>query len=116
MNSEYSISLVYSAGIGKNSYVINIFNSKIIVPGSYMYDKYEKKILLNGIANSHSLDLKQRTNNSVATMTLTKTDNGYTGEWCDKKCVQVIIQRKNSFRDGVVGDVEIYNSDEGLMT
>jgi len=74
--AEYSNYSLYSGYIDKNSVVINIVNSKNIFLGSYMYDNYENKILLNGIANSYSLYLKKGTNNSMTTMTLTKTHNG----------------------------------------
>lgn len=113
VRTEYSISSVYTGVIGKSNITMNLVNSKSIVSGSYVYDKYKKKILLNGTINSNTLELKEKTNSSEAIMSLTLTDKGYTGKWCDIKCVPVTIQSSNSFRDGELYGVDVYDSDMG---
>lgn len=111
MDAEYSISSLYTGTIGKSNVVMNIVNSNGVISGSYMYDKYKKKILLNGLTNSNALELKEKTNNGTATINLTRTDNGYTGTWCDKKCFPMAMQGGNTFRDGELNVVKIDSSD-----
>jgi len=111
--AEYSISTLYTGTIGKSSVIMNLVDSKNIVSGSYMYNKYKNKILLNGVSNSNSIELQEKKNNSTATITLTRTNKGYIGKWCDKSCVPVTIQTNNLFRDGELKRVEIDGFDVG---
>lgn len=85
MSANYSVSSVYSGAIGKSNITMNLITSGETVSGSYMYDKYKNRILLNGVVNSNSIELKENTNSGTAAITLVHTDEGYTGNWCDKK-------------------------------
>lgn len=111
--AKYSISSIYTGVIGKSNITMNLISSKGIISGSYIYDKYKKKILLNGVVSPHSIELKEETKSSSATITLTQTDKGYIGKWCDKKCVPVTMHTNNSFRDGELNGVEMDGSDTG---
>lgn len=113
VGAEHSISSVYTGVIGKSNVTMNLVNSKDIVSGSYVYDKYKNKILLNGTINSNSLELKEKINGSEVIMSLTRTDQGYTGKWCDIKCLPVTIQSNNSFRDGELYGVDVDDTDMG---
>lgn len=113
MNTEYSVSSMYSGAIGKSNITMNLVTSRDTVSGSYMYDKYKNRILLNGVVNSNSIELKEKTSNGTAAITLVHTGKGYTGKWCDKKCVPVTIQNNNSFKDGELKDIKVDDSDVG---
>ncbi|MTH48631.1 FG-GAP repeat protein [Intestinirhabdus alba] len=107
INAEYSVSSMYSGTIGKSNITMNLVTSKDTVSGSYIYDKYKNRILLNGVVNYNSLELKEKTSNNTAAITLVHTDMGYTGKWCDKECVSVTIQNNNSFKDGELKVIEV---------
>jgi len=113
MNTDYSVSSMYSGTIGKSNITMNLVTSGNTVSGSYIYDKYKNRILLSGVVNSNSIELKENTSNGTAAITLVHTDKGYTGKWCDKKCVPVIIQNNNSFKDGELKDIKSDDSDIG---
>ena len=113
VNTEYSISSMYNGTIGKSNITMNLVISKNIVTGSYIYDKYKIKILLNGVMNSNLIELNEKTNSSTATITLVYTDNGYTGKWCDKKCVPIKIQNNNSFKNGELKGIKVDEFDAG---
>ncbi|ELY2496066.1 hypothetical protein SMB59_001503 [Cronobacter muytjensii] len=100
MNTDYSVSSMYSGAIGNSNITMNLVTSGDTVSGSYIYDKCKNRILLNGVVNSNSIELKGNSSNGTAAITLVHTDKGYTGKWCDKKCVPVTIQSNNSFKDG----------------
>ncbi|ARZ81300.1 hypothetical protein P3S37_02985 [Enterobacter hormaechei] len=111
VNTDYSVSSMYSGTIGKSNITMNLITSRDTVSGSYIYDKYKNRILLNGVVNSNSIELKEKTSNGTAAITLVHTDKGYTGKWCDKKCVPVTIQNNNSFKDGELRDINSDDSD-----
>jgi len=90
---------------------MNLIDSKNTVSGSYMYDKYKSKILLNGVSDSNSIELQEKTINGTATITLVLANKRFAGKWCDKKCVPITIQTNNSFRNGELKGVEIDDSD-----
>lgn len=114
VKTEYSISSMYSGTIGKSNITMNLVISNDNVSGSYIYNKYKNKILLNGVMDSNVVKLKEKTNNGTATITLFRANNGYTGQWCNKKCVPVTIQANNSFKDGELKDVKVDDSDSGV--
>lgn len=111
--SEYSISSMYTGTIGKNNVTMNLVMSNEMVSGSYVYDKYKKKIFLNGVSGFDYLELKERRNDSTAVMKLVQVDKGYTGEWCDKKCFPVMLKTHNSFRNGELKDIKVNGSELG---
>lgn len=82
--TDYSVSSMYSGTIGKSNITMNLVTSGDTVSGSYIYDKYKNRILLNGVVNSNSIELKENTSNGTAVITLVHTDKGYAGKWCDK--------------------------------
>lgn len=110
MSANYSVSTMYTGSIGKSNITINLITSKTTVSGSYMYNKYKNKILLNGVIYSNSIELKEKTNNSTAVITLTPAKKGYTGKWCGKECVPIAIQTNNSFREGNLKNIMIDDS------
>ncbi|HHG6073510.1 TPA: FG-GAP repeat protein [Salmonella enterica subsp. enterica serovar Vietnam] len=114
VNAEYSIFSMYSGTIGKSNITMNLVTSGNRISGSYIYDKYKNKILLNGVVNSNSVELKEKTNNSTAAITLVHIGKGYTGKWCDKKCVPVTIQTNNTFKDGGLKYIKVDDSDAVL--
>ncbi|HDK6718746.1 TPA: FG-GAP repeat protein [Klebsiella quasipneumoniae] len=93
---------------------MNLVISNGNVSGSYIYNKYRNKILLNGVKNSNIIKLKEKTNDGTAAITLFQANKGYTGQWCNKKCVPVTIQTNDSFKDGELKDVKVYDSDSGV--
>lgn len=109
-SANYSVSTMYTGSIGKSNITMNLIASETTVSGSYMYDKYENKILLNGVIHSNFIELKEKTNNSTAVITLTPAKKGYTGKWCGKECVPITIQTNNSFRDGNLKNIMIDDS------
>ena len=111
LNSVYTVSTVYQGNIGKSNVTMYLTISNGSVYGDYIYNKYKKIILLNGSAKEGVIDLKE--GNGMATMRLKTISNGYQGEWCDKKCVPVMLVTKNSFRYGGVEKVDISESGEG---
>ena len=113
MNTDYSVSSMYSGTIGKSNITMNLVTSGDTVSGSYIYDKYKNRILLSGVVKSNSIELKENISNGIAAITLVHTDKGYTGKWCDKKCVPVTIQNNNLFKDGELKDIESDVSDSG---
>lgn len=110
MSANYSVSTMYTGSIGKSNITINLITSKTTVSGSYMHNKYKNKILLNGVIHSNSIELKEKTNNSTAVITLTPVKKGYTGKWCGKECVPIAIQTNNSFREGNLKKIMIDDS------
>lgn len=114
VKAKYSISSMYSGTIGKSNITMNLVISDGNVSGSYIYNKYKNKILLSGVIDSNIVKLIEKTNNSAATITLFRASNGYTGQWCNKKCVPVIIQVNSSFKDGELKDVKVEDSDLGV--
>lgn len=113
VNIEYIISSLYSGRIGNDHITMNIIASRNTVSGSYIYNKYKSNILLSGVMDSNYIELKEKTNNSAANIVLLHTDKGYTGRWCNKKCVPVEIQTNNSFKNGVLKYVKVDSFDSG---
>lgn len=112
-DAEYSISSIYTGAIGKSNVTMNLIATNDTVVGSYIYDKYKKKIFISGALNANSLDLKEKTSNGTASIALVLADGGYSGKWCDKKCIPVILHTNNSFRDGDLKSIRVDDSDEG---
>lgn len=65
------------------------------------------------MVSSNSVELKEKTKNSTAEITHIHTEKGYTGKWCDKKCVPVTIQTNNAFKDGELKDIKTDESGAG---
>ncbi|MCE9994205.1 hypothetical protein LZ633_19705 [Enterobacter asburiae] len=110
-DDEYSISSLYTGLIGKSVVTMNLTKTGDVISGSYIYDKYNKKILIDGTVKSNLIELREKTKNGFALITLKQQDKGYTGTWCDDKCVSATIKTNNSFRDGDLNNIEIINSD-----
>lgn len=113
VNIEYIISSMYSGNIGRNNITMNIVSSRNAVSGSYIYNQYKSNILLSGVISFKSIELKEKTKDSTATISLFRTNKVYTGNWCNKKCVPVTIQTNNSFENGVLKDIKVDGSDSG---
>lgn len=113
VNIEYFISSIYSGNIGNKNITMNIITSRDTVSGSYIYNQYKSTILLSGVVSPNSIELKEKVNDSTATIALFYTDKGYTGKWCNKKCVPITIQNNNSFENGALEYIKVDGSDLG---
>lgn len=108
---EYSISSLYTGFIGKSLVTMNLIKTGDLISGSYIYDKYNKKIFINGTVKSNLIEMREKTKNGFSLITLKQQDKGYIGTWCDDKCVAITIKTNNSFRDGGLNNIEIVDSD-----
>lgn len=113
VNAEYSITSLYSGLIGNNSITMSLTASTKTVSGSYIYNKFQKEILLNGISSSNSIILNEKLGDGTAVINIKPKADGYKGQWCGKKCLPITLSSHDSFRYGPLNGVKISDSGNG---
>lgn len=113
VNAEYTITSLYNGTIGKSNITMSLTASSGTYSGVYIYNKFKKNILLNGMSSADSVVLNEKVGESTAVITLKPTVDGYKGQWCGKKCLPVTLLAHDSFKDGLLSGVKISDSENG---
>lgn len=112
-NVPYTVSTVYKGILGKSEVTMYLNVDGEMVSGRYMYDRYKKSISITGVKKNNKLILNEKLTNGSAVFTLMLNKNLYQGEWCNDKCIPIVLRFDTSFMEGQIPSVSIKDDDSG---